>query len=567
LKQPPLKKKRPAPSAGISNDFESPSAAAEAIARVDRYRSLVDIGIALSSEKEVSRILDLILDKALETTQADAASIYLTESIRIDTIGNSSQKFFPVLRFHRSSNRSTGRMLQNKVLELDNNSVAGYVASTGKPVRAADCYKLSADTPFKFNPQVDLETGYRTISMLAVPMQSSNGKVRGVLQLMNKVRPGSEASLLLKPTLNENDVAAFTDEDEELMQAFASQASVAIENAKLTEDIENLFESFIRASVTAIEARDPATSGHSDRVAVLTVEFARAVHQCADGPMREISFSEQQIRELRYAALLHDFGKIGVRESILSKRMKLYPHEMETILLRLDSARAKQEMLVWKEMAFDLIDMFEKGHPHAPREKLSNVTQKLDAFAQQLQQVRLSIVKANQPQIVEEDFDIGSLMTWINKASRELEHALITPEEMIKLSLPKGSLGEEERREIESHVSHTYHFLRQIAWTEDLSNVADIAHAHHEKCDGSGYPRGLTSEHIPVQAKLMTIADIYDALTSMDRPYKPAAAPARALEILSLEARSGKLDLDLLKIFIEAEVFKSADGMRSRKIA
>jgi HD-GYP domain-containing protein (c-di-GMP phosphodiesterase class II) len=144
---------------------------------------------------------------------------------------------------------------------------------------------------------------------------------------------------------------------------------------------------------------------------------------------------------------------------------------------------------------------------------------------------------------------------------------LITPEEMVKLSLPKGTLGEDERKEIESHVSHTYHFLRQIAWTEDLSNVADIAHAHHEKCDGSGYPRGLTAEHIPLQAKLMTIADIYDALTSMDRPYKPAAEPTRALEILSLEARSGKLDLDLLKIFIEAEVFKSADGMRSRKIA
>jgi HD-GYP domain-containing protein (c-di-GMP phosphodiesterase class II) len=536
--------------------------------RVERYRSLVDIGIALSSEKEVARILDLILEKALDTTGADAASIYLTESIRIDTIGNAQQKFFPVLRFHRSSNRTEGRSIQNKVLDLDSSSIAGYVATIGNAVRVDDCYNLPPDSPFKFNSETDIETNYKTVSMLAVPMQSSNGKIRGVLQIINKIDRGHAENLKRDQTpLNYDLIVPFNDEDVELMQAFASQASVSIENAKLTEDIENLFESFIRASVTAIEARDPATSGHSDRVAVLTVEFARAVHICGEGPLKSIQFSDQQVRELRYAALLHDFGKIGVRESVLSKELKLYPHEMETILLRLDSARARQEMLVWKEMAHELVDLFEKGHPHQPRESLSKVSKKIDQFAQQLQQVRLSIIKANQPQIMSEDFDIGSLMGWINKASAELDQALLTPEEMVKLSLPKGSLGKEERKEIESHVSHTYHFLRQIAWTEDLSNVADIAHAHHEKCDGTGYPRGLTLEHIPVQARMMTISDIYDALTAMDRPYKRAAAPERAIEILHNEARNGKLDLDLLKIFVEGEVFRSADGMRARKTA
>lgn len=532
----------------------------------ERYRSLIDIGIALSSEKEVSRILDLILEKALETTGADAASISLTENIRIDSIGN-NQKFIPVLRFHRNADRSTKQQLHDKILRLDETSIAGYVALHGEPVRVADCYQIGNQFPYKFNPNVDVETNYRTVSMLAVPMQSSNGKVRGVLQILNKLKPGSDSALDKNSKIKLEDICPFTDEEEKLMEVFASQAAIALENARLTEDIENLFESFIRASVTAIEARDPTTSGHSDRVAVLTVEFARAIHQSSDGPTKDIIFSEQQIRELRYAALLHDFGKIGVRESVLRKQYKLYPHEMETILLRLDSARARQEMMAWKEMAFDLLDMFEKGHPHAPRTKVSEVTKKIDQFAQQLQQVRISIVKANQPQIVEEDFDIASLMSWINKTSRELDHTLITPEEMIKLSLPKGSLSEEERREIESHVSHTYHFLRQIAWTEDLSNVPDIAHAHHEKCDGTGYPRGLTSEHIPVQAKLMTISDIYDALTSMDRPYKPATTAERALEILQHEARRGKLDLDLLKVFIEAKVYRSADGMRMRKIA
>ncbi len=511
--------------------------------------------------------------KAVETTDADAASIFLTENIKIDTIGNAQKKFFQVLRFHRSTDRRAGGIVQGKVLDLNDSSIAGYVASTGNTVRIANCYELTGNEDYKFNPSVDLETGYKTISMMSLPLKNADGKIRGVVQLLNKVdtEVRDKGKRLVnaqgQPIPNSDHVIAFTDEDEQLMQAFASQACVAMENAKLTEDIENLFESFIRASVTAIEARDPATSGHSDRVAVLTVEFARAVHQCTLGPLRTTEFSDEQIRELRYAALLHDFGKIGVRESVLSKRHKLYPHEMETILLRLDSARARQEMMVWKSMANELVDLFEKGHPHSPRGKLRDVSQKIDQFASQLQQVRLSIIKANQPQIVGEDFDIVSLMSWINKASHELDHTLITAEEMVKLSLPKGSLSEEERREIESHVGHTYHFLRQIAWTEDLSNVADIAHAHHEKCDGTGYPRGLTNEHIPVQAKMMTIADIYDALTSMDRPYKRAVSAERAIEILHLEARNGKLDLDLLKVFVEAEVFRTADGMRSRKTA
>lgn len=567
-KKPPGSKTKSASQISVAPAaHENDPSETKAASRMDRYRSLVDIGIALSSEKDVSRILDLILEKALETTDADAASISLTENIRIDSIGNANQKYFPVLRFHRNASRTAKQNIVDKVLNLDDSSIAGYVALHGETVRIDDCYKLATDAPYKFNPQIDSETNYRTISMLTVPLHTSGGKVRGVLQLLNKLKPGSDSHKNKKTSADFGDIISFTDEDSELMEVFASQAAIALENARLTEDIENLFESFIRASVTAIEARDPATSGHSDRVAVLTVEFARSVHQCHEGPLKNIIFTDTQIRELRYAALLHDFGKIGVRESVLRKQYKLFPHEMETVLLRLDSARARQEMLAWKDMAEELVQMFESGHPHNLKGKVRGVSDKIDQFAQQLQAVRLSIVKANQPQIVEEDFDIASLMSWLNKASRELDQTLLTPEEIIKLSLPKGSLSEEERKEIESHVSHTYHFLRQIAWTEDLSHVPDIAHSHHEKCDGSGYPRGLTTEHIPVQAKLMAISDIYDALTSMDRPYKPATSAERALEILHLEARRGKLDLDLLKVFIEAQVYRSAEGMRFRKIA
>ncbi|MBN8541724.1 MAG: GAF domain-containing protein [Deltaproteobacteria bacterium] len=536
--------------------------------RLGRYRSLVDTGISLTREKDISRILDIIIDRALDATGADAASIFLTENIKIDSVANTQAKYIPVLRFHRSTNRRSGKTYQNKILELEKTSIAGWVAIEGKAVRINDCYNLSGELGLVFNKEVDLETGYNTVSMLAVPMTSSNDKVRGVLQIINKIKPGSPGYIDKNKLIEATDVMPFTDEDEELMAAFASQASVAIENAKLTEDIENLFESFIRASVTAIESRDPSTSGHSDRVAVFTVEFARAVHQAELGPFKEIQFNDGQIRELRYAALLHDFGKIGVRESVLSKQLKLYPHEMETILNRLETVRAKQEMLAWKNTTEELLSLIDRGvKVDKPKDYVVKVVNKIDDFAKQLQQVRLSIVKANQPQVIAGDFDIISLISWINKTSQEIEQAILTPDEIVKLSLPKGTLTEVERREIESHVTHTYHFLRQIAWTEDLGSVPDIAYSHHEKMDGSGYPRGLVTEHIPLQSKLMTIADIYDALTSMDRPYKPAVQPERAIDILFMEGRSGKLDLDLLKIFVEAEVWRAALGMRPQKAA
>ncbi len=534
---------------------------AKQIIQENKYRSLVDIGVALSGEKELEKILELILKKAMETTSADAASIYLSESIKIESAGG--KKFYPVLRFHRTSNRTTGIKIQNKVLDIDN-SIAGFVATSGKILNIEDCYNLPKDSEFHFNPEYDNSANYHTKSMLAMPMVSNTGKIRGVLQIINKVNEQS----FQKKTFHLHDVVSFTEEDTDLMKAFASQASVALENAKLTDDIENLLESFIRASVTAIEARDPSTSGHSDRVAVLTVELARATHRCDDGIYKGFNLTDSQIREIRYAALLHDFGKIGVRESILSKEKKLYPYELESIMLRIDNANLKHELTQWRDTALELGDLLKDGKQQDPAFMLGKVAQRADAFKKKLNIIRLKIIDANQPQIMHGDVDIVELIAGISQISKEIDMNFVNSHELIKLSLPKGSLSEEERKEINSHVSHTYSFLRQIHWTEDLRDVADIAHAHHEKCDGTGYPRGLTTEHIPIQSRMMTITDIYDALTSMDRPYKKAVTTERALDILNQEARAGKLDTELLKIFIEAGIFQSTLGMvRTRNAA
>ena len=520
----------------------------------NRFRSLIDIGTALTAEKELQKILDLILQKCIETIHADRAYIYLTEAMRIDSIGNNKKKFLSLLKLNSTIGKNRAQKIYNKVIDHELHSVASYVSQTGHCVKQADLTKIGAHCPYKHANDDDEK--YLVKNVLAVPIINSDGKIRGVLQLANKL--GEKSNL---------DSMGFTFQDEELLKAYASQALVAMENARLNEDIENLFESFIRASVTAIEARDPATSGHSDRVAVLTVEFARSVHMSTSGTYKNVHFTDQQMREIRYASLLHDFGKIGVSESILQKEKKLFPHELETILLRLDTVKARKEAAAWKELTHELIEAFNSPQNVSPKFKLAQLEKKLERFSHKLHEVRTHIMSANQPQVIAKDFDITKLMGWIHELSGSLDQVILTPEEMIRLSVPKGTLNAKERSEIESHVSHTYKFLRQIAWTEDLSNVAEIAHAHHEKLDGSGYPRGLTQESIPLQSRIMAIADIYDALTSMDRPYKPALPTERALDILHNEAHEKKIDVDLLKIFIEAGVFMSVEGMRRRRAA
>lgn len=523
--------------------------------------SLLDVGRALSSEHETDKILDMIVQKAIENTLADGGSIYLVERIKQDSFGGARLPFKRMLRFHKASSKSLKSTLINKLMEIDNNSIAGYVAQTGHAVLIDDCYCLPEDSPFKFNRDFDKETGYRTKSILSVPIKTNKGQVIGVVQLVNKLKAYRRKTDLKrffpdKPA-PESEIIRFNEYDGQLMQAFASHAAVALENAKLTNDIAKLFESFVKASVTAIEARDPSTSGHSDRVAMLTTSFAEKVDAVQVGEFSDIRFTTEQMREIRYAALLHDFGKIGVRENILLKAKKLFPHELETILLRLETLKSKNEARKWREVAEQMAQFHQQGILKNPQGDLGQALWQVDSFNKKIDEIRAGILKANESQVLDRDFDIAKLLSWIDGASTSLSQDILTVDERRRLSIPRGTLGEEERREIESHVTHTYLFLSQIAWTDDLAGVPDIAYAHHEKLDGTGYPRNLKADLIPIQSRMMTISDIYDALTAMDRPYKKALTPERAIDILHLEANEGKLDKRLLKIFVEAEVFKA----------
>lgn len=522
------------------------------------FNSLLEVGLTLSTEKDPKRIMDFILQKMLEITEADGASIYLVEKIK------ENSGWVEKLRFNKTTNRHSKPVNTNRLLDINTDSVAGYVALSGKSIRERDVYLLPEDSPFKFLKTFDEESKYRTKSVLAVPIRNAQGKILGVLQLVNKLRAEfiQENKKWKKPP--EKAIIAFSDYDVKLMQGFASQAAVALDNAKLTINIHNLFESFVKASVTAIEARDPSTSGHSDRVADLTVSFAQAVDQMSSGPFAKVRFNETQFRELRYAALLHDFGKIGVRENVLLKAKKLFPQELETIMLRLQSLELKNETQIWKHLVRELMQGIQEGANFDLKNLMKETEHSIQRFNQKIHFVREKILQANEPQILSDDFNIDKLLTWLSRMSDQLGQTVLTLEESKRLSIGRGTLSAAERKEIESHVSHTYTFLSQIAWTEDLEGVPHIAHCHHEKMDGTGYPRGIKGEEIPIQARMMTISDIYDALTAMDRPYKKAVTTERALDILHLEAKEGKLDTELLKVFVEAQVFQKSLAIRKK---
>jgi HD-GYP domain-containing protein (c-di-GMP phosphodiesterase class II) len=356
-------------------------------------------------------------------------------------------------------------------------------------------------------------------------------------------------------------VIPFDQETVELMRSLAGQAAVAVENNLLYESIERLFEGFVTASVTAIEQRDPTTSGHSFRVADLTVELAKVVDRMDDGIYRGVTFTPEQLREIRYASLLHDFGKVGVREQVLVKEKKLYPLQLDAVRARFEFAMKCVEANSNKRRLDFLMahgrDAYDKVAPDIDAQMREEIDQLKKDFE--------FIVKSNQPTVLPEG-DFEYLQQLGTRQFTDLNgepKLLLLADEVRTLSIRKGNLDATERAEIESHVTHTYNFLAKIPWTKEFGSVANIAYAHHEKLNGRGYPRKLTAQEIPVQSRMMTVSDIYDALTASDRPYKKAIPTERALDILKMEVSDGLLDTNLVDLFVEAKVYERAGFLRT----
>ncbi|MFW6050297.1 MAG: HD-GYP domain-containing protein [Myxococcota bacterium] len=519
--------------------------------RLHRYEyelgELVEIARALTQERDIDRLLSVILEKSRFVTGADAGSIYVVE-------GRDSDPQKRILRFKLSQNDSCEFEAGEFTMPVSTRSIAGYAVVTRKPIRIEDVYQIPADAPYGFDASFDRRMGYRTRSMLAVPLVSAEDEVIGVIQLINKKRE-PQARLRTAADFDEG-VLPFDDRSAELLATLASQAGIALENALLYDEIRNIFEGFVRASVEAIEQRDPTTSGHSLRVSVLSCRLAEVVDRCDAGIYAGVSFSRRDMKELEYAALLHDFGKIGVREQVLVKAKKLYPHTLESVRDRIQYAlkEAEADVLARK------LELVREG---AGESDLRALDESLARRRAELDDAWRTIVEANEPSVLSEgDFsriaDIGR-MTYVDGEGRVLP--LLRPEEVASLQVTRGSLSTEEMDEIRSHVVHTFSFLSRIPWGKSFTHVPRIAGAHHEKLDGSGYPNRLTADEIPLPSKIMTVADIYDALTARDRPYKKAVPVERALTILGFEVEANHVDGELVRLFREAGVFHAVEDV------
>jgi len=519
----------PVPTALLQRTVEEAVKAAQNILQGRVADQLIDVGLALNRERDPRRVLELILRHARAITNADAGSVYVVE--------DDGKR----LCFRVAANDSVSADFAEFTLPVSDASIVGACVRSAEVINIPD---LRATGSFSHDRTLDERLGYESRSMLTVPMRAPEGAIVGAVQLINaKHGRGS----LEGPS----DVAArvhpFSQADARLVMALATQGAVALENANLYAEIQALFEGFVRASVTAIEQRDPTTSGHSQRVADLTVGLAQVVDRSDLAPFRDVRFSAQELREIEYAGLLHDFGKVGVREQVLVKAKKLHDGQLDRVLERFEHLRTATR-LRWFEKNLALGRP--PDHPTAQAD--------LQAEFARIDRWRAVVLQANEPtilaQTVTEAVHEVAGVRFHDAGGREL--AVLDQELLAALLVSRGSLTRGERDEVESHVRHTYNFLIKIPWGRSLARVPEIAGKHHEYLNGSGYPGRIGAPEIPIQARLMTVSDIFDALTASDRPYKRAVPVPKALDILHAEVRAGKIDPDVLALFIEARVYE-----------
>lgn len=521
---------------------------------------LINMGRALSTEKDQDKLLRLILFLSKRITGADAGSIFLVEK---DEEGKQR------LRFKYSHTFSREIPLEERVLPMDKKSISGYVAVTGQVLNIPDAYQLSPDAPYSFNPSFDKKNDYLSKSMLVVPMKNHVDEIIGVIQLLNckenpdRTADGEDEAFTIKlETLEDFDryVVVFDKKYDSLLEAVAGQAAIAIENNRMIMQIQHQFEEFVKASVSAIESRDPATSGHSFRVADICMAMARAVNEVDEGYLKDHHFTEIQIKELELAALLHDFGKVYIDLSVFKKEKKLYPKDFDNLCLRLNYLYRFLE-LQYSSREAELLKSMDKddNSTAAFEELLREKRYKLGRIVE----IKEKLAEMNEPAVVEENpekileqisFEIDEIEC-INVGGDKL--LVISPFDILNLSIRRGSLNPMERKEIESHVLHTYSFVSKIPWPPEYRNIPEIALRHHEKLDGTGYPDGLSGrESTLLQSRIMAIADIYDALVASDRPYKKALPREKVLAILKEEADRWVLDRDLVDLFIDKKIYE-----------
>ncbi len=490
----------------------------------DIVKKLNEIGIALSVEKDTDKLLELILKESMIITHSDAGSLYIVDE-------HEKEKF---LKFKIAKNESRKIKFQEVEMPLNQNSFAGYSASTGQALNIENVEEYAKAHNITYNKKFEDELDYKSVKMLVVPMKNYKQEVVGVVQLINK-KESNESKLGDKDSIT-SQVFDYSRYEQDLVSSLTSQASILLERTKLYNDIEELFSSFVETMVFTIDARDTTTSGHSRRLAGYALKFAEIINKVDYGKYKNLSFSKEEIKELYYAALLHDIGKIGVREDVLLKRHRLTDDRMKIIHYKFEMLRKSLE---FKEITSGL------------SEDEFNIFSKIKEFYEFINEI-------NKRGYITEDetkklYNIAKIK--IIDFNGE-EAPLLDQFELENLSIKKGNLTDYEKDEMNYHVVYSFDILQKVNWLKSLENVPTIAGLHHEKVDGSGYPNGFGDEKIPVQAKIITILDIFEALTARDRVYKPPMPVEKAISILKAEVDDTHLDKDLFEIFIKENIYE-----------
>ncbi len=496
---------------------------------------LIEIGRDLMRERDTERLLRRILDVSRQITGADAGSIFLAEEIDSK----------PMLRFKYSYTASLKLPYEEFTMPRTTKSIAGYVSLTGKSLNIPDVHHLDPALPFTFNNSFDLAHGYRTKSMLTVPMTDHTGAIVGVIQIINSKeielasRIQADSILLRTPTDFDTLVVPFRERYESLMESVAAQAAVALENAAMIKRIETQFEQFVKAAVDAVEERDPATSGHSYRVALNAVKLAIHLNQADEEAGNPPRFSASALKELEYAGLLHDFGKVYIDPSVFLKAKKLYPEDYEKLQLRLKYLRRSLEL------------DFARRRSVLSADETKDLDAERDRTIHELIEITATIAELNEPALTDRDPETAIQRILQTSFAHSVgiddeQIPILTAAEAENLSIRRGSLNPAERAEIERHVTRSYEFVKRIPWPRELEGIPLYVKTHHEMLNGTGYPDGLKADAIPLQGRILAVTDVYDALTASDRPYKKAVPPERALAILREEAERGRLDGNLV---------------------
>ena len=494
---------------------------------LNRLNDLNNIGASLSSERNIDKLLEGILSAAMKITNADAGTLYLVDaekqvltfeimhnhSLGIHLGGTSGEKipFYPI---HMQIDGQPNHAM-----------VVSHAALTGETVNIPDAY-IAEGFDFSGTKKFDAKTGYQSRSFLAVPMRDHEREVIGVLQLIN--------------ALDENGhLMQFTLDDQKLLESLASQAAVAISNRRLILQMEALFESFIELINTAIDDKSPYTGGHCARVPVLTMMLAEAASRTDRGPLKDFSLTDQDRYELKMAGLLHDCGKITTPVHVVDKATKLH-----TLFDRIHLIDTRFEVLK-RDAEIEMLRGMLSREAYAAR------IAQIDTDREFLRRSNIGGEKMSDEDI-ERVFNIAAY-TWRNEAGEKAP--FLSEDEVENLTIRAGTLTPAEREIINHHIVVTIKMLESLPWPKHLKRVPEYAGGHHERMDGKGYPRGLVREQMSVQARLMGIADIFEALTAKDRPYKPGKTLTESLHILGNFKLNGHIDADLFDVFIRQKVY------------